>query len=1004
MPILTNRFIAMNCIPINFNQLKFFFFSVLILISFFPHSSKAQYFFGRNKVNYNQFDWRVMQTEHFDIYFYPEMQELAALGADYAEEAYKILQAKFDHAINVKIPLIFYSSHFHFQETNVIPNLIPEGVGGFFEFIKGRVVIPANGSLYGFRHVIHHELVHVFSRSKIKRILKDNRKLDWTGLPLWFTEGLAEYWSIGWDSQTEMFIRDAIINNYFFPLQNLYQIRGSFLMYKEGQAFFRFISERYGENKIIQLFENYWKINRFSKVVEATLGVDFKQLDEEWVYSLKKKYYPILAANDLPGKVTKEITKNGINTKPAFFRLNSKPYVAFYANRSGYSNVYQKALEGENPKDFEAQVLVEGERTSEFESFHLLGSKLDVSNDGKLAFIAKSGEADAIYIYDLEAKEILDKLQFDNLIYLSSPAFSPEGDRIVFSAIDFSGKNDLYTTTLSDKSLNRLTNDFYDDKDPSWDPSNGSIVFSSDRTDYGMQGAYNIFKMDLSTYLIEHITYGNYQDSSPVWSPDSKYLAFTSNRDDAFNIWLIKPGIRYKRMPTQIAGIDNPDFSSSIELTETERYFTTLKNGPVATNIVEPVQLKKVTHFVTGAFDPEWTDEGNLIFTAFEKHSFQLRQLDNLKELFDRESEAELDLIVHKGNFWLKDHRNKKIAKGNLKYKKRFTLDVAQSFVVQDPTFGNYGGAQLSMSDILGNHQYHFLVYNDARQRSEFIKSFNVAVTKIDLSRRLNLSYGVYHLAGNFFNPEDQFFYERRYGGFFKVSYPISVFNRIETSLNVRESEKERFGLGQIRKALLVSNFISYVKDNTLWGRTGPVDGSRFNLTIGSTIDVQRSNVNFYTAIADYRKYFRLGQRVTLASRTLGSFNVGKEALKFFMGGSWDMRGYQRWSIWGENLVLFSQELRFPLLDALAIRFPFGGIGFNTIRGALFLDNGNAWNGSFDRLLGSYGIGARMNFIGFLVFRLDYGKKFYTEFNGFFPQKIVREPGTFTQFFFGFDF
>ena len=131
--------------------------------------------------------------------------------------------------------------------------------------------------------------------------------------------------------------------------------------------------------------------------------------------------------------------------------------------------------------------------------------------------------------------------------------------------------------------------------------------------------------------------------------------------------------------------------------------------------------------------------------------------------------------------------------------------------------------------------------------------------------------------------------------------------------------------------------------------------------------------MNFYRAIADYRKYFRRGQRVTLASRTLGSFNVGKEALKFFMGGSWDMRGYQRWSIWGENLVLFSQELRFPLLDALAIRFPFGGIGFNTIRGALFLDNGNAWNGSFDRLLCSYGIGARMNFIVFVVFRLDYG-------------------------------
>ncbi|MEE9168439.1 MAG: hypothetical protein V3U73_01665, partial [bacterium] len=225
----------------------------------------------------------MMQTEHFDIYFYPEMEELAGIGAGYAEDAYKILQAKFDHYINRRIPLIFYSSHFHFQETNVVPNMLPEGIGGFFEFLKGRVVIPANGSLFQFRHVIFHELVHVFSRNKFNRVLKDNRKTDWGGLPLWFTEGLAEYWSIGWDSQTEMVIRDAVINNFFFPLERIHHIYGTFLMYKEGQAFFRFLAENYGENKIIQIFENYWKNNRFSQVMKATFGKELKALDEEWL-------------------------------------------------------------------------------------------------------------------------------------------------------------------------------------------------------------------------------------------------------------------------------------------------------------------------------------------------------------------------------------------------------------------------------------------------------------------------------------------------------------------------------------------------------------------------------------------------------------------------------------------------------------------------------------------------------------------------------------------------
>lgn len=1004
MPLIRNRFVMINCIPFKSNQLKFLLNSFFVFAILLPQCLQAQYFFGRNKVNYNEFDWRILQTEHFDIYFYPEMQELAEIGADYAEEAYKKLQVKFDHTINKKIPLIFYSSHFHFQETNVIPNMIPEGVGGFFEFIKGRVVIPANGSLADFHHVIHHELVHVFTRNKLGRVLKDNRKMDWSGLPLWFTEGLAEYWSIGWDSQTEMFIRDAIVNNYFFPLENLYQINGSFLMYKEGQAFCRFIAETFGEHKLIQIFEDYWKINRFSKVLEAVLGIPYRQLDEQWVYSLKKKYYPILESNDLPGKVTHIITKDGINSKPAFFRINSKPYVAFYANRTGYSNVYQKPIDSDSPADSKAEVLISGERTSEFESFHLLGSKLDVSKNGQLVFVSKSGAQDAIYLYDLENKELIDKLQFEDLIYLSSPAISPDGERIVFSAIDFSGKNDLYITDLNGQNLMRLTNDFYDDKDPSWMPSGNSIVFSSDRTDFGLQGAYNIFQLDLQSSAIKHITFGNFKDSSPVWSPGGEYLAFTSNRDGAFNIWVIKPGIRYKTGPTQIAGIDNPDFSGTLELSEKEFYFSAIISGVEHGNIIEPVQLKKVTHFVTGAFDPEWTDDGKMIFAAFENHGFQLRQLEDIAELFKRENNFALDQITHKGEFWLKDRSNKNIAVGNIKYKKKLSLDIAQSFVVQDPTFGNYGGAQLAMSDILGNHQYYFLIYNDARQRSDFIKNINLAVTKLDLSRRLNLSYGGFHLAGQFFNFDDGFFYERRFGGFFGVSYPISTFNRVETSLNVRKSEKEWIGRGRARKALLVSNFFSYVKDNTLWGRTGPVDGTRYNVTLGSTVDVQHSNVNFYTLIADYRKYFRLGRRVTLASRSMGSFNIGKETLKFFMGGSWDMRGYKRWSIWGENLVLFSQELRFPLVDALGIRFPFGGIGFSTIRGALFLDNGNAWNGRFDKMLGSYGIGARMNLIGFLVLRLDYGKKFYTEFDGLEPKKIRRDPGTFTQFFFGFDF
>ena len=169
---------------------------ILLFFLILPSTLCAQFFyFGRNKVQYTDFEWHVLKTDHFDIYYYPEMKDLAERGAFFAEESYRALEVKFNHSLNTRVPLIFYSSHLHFQQTNTTGGFIPEGVGGFFEFLKGRVVIPSDGSTAAFRHVIRHELVHVFMHNKISRVLVDHRKTQDRYPPLWFVEGLAEYWS-----------------------------------------------------------------------------------------------------------------------------------------------------------------------------------------------------------------------------------------------------------------------------------------------------------------------------------------------------------------------------------------------------------------------------------------------------------------------------------------------------------------------------------------------------------------------------------------------------------------------------------------------------------------------------------------------------------------------------------------------------------------------------------------------------------------------------------------
>ena len=115
------------------------------------------------------------------------------------------------------------------------------------------------------------------------------------------------------------------------------------------------------------------------------------------------------------------------------------------------------------------------------------------------------------------------------------------------------------------------------------------------------------------------------------------------------------------------------------------------------------------------------------------------------------------------------------------------------------------------------------------------------------------------------------------------------------------------------------------------------------------------------------------------------------------MGGSWDLRGWPRWSIRGEKLWISSMEFRFPLIDQLSIKFPFFGLGFFGIRGAAFFDAGGAWDTKYNSTLGSIGGGLRMNLFGAIVFRYDIGKKIENNFKQF-------QPKLFYQFFFGWDF
>lgn len=527
-------------------------------------------------------------------------------------------------------------------------------------------------------------------------------------------------------------------------------------------------------------------------------------------------------------------------------------------------------------------------------------------------------------------------------------------------------------------SLTQLTDDFYADRDPSLSPNGRFIVFSSDRGKFGNEGYFNLFLYSPQDSILKKLTEGRFNDISPAWSqkhPDR--LAFSSDRDGTHNIWVIEGLMNHlKESP-------NSQHPESAE------------NG-----LREPVLL---TRLATGAFDPYWCGENDqdLLFTAFENFRFNVHLLENVDTLLSPPERNQIYPFDKHKAMWRRSFLRAKGDKKNFPYKKNYTFDIAQTTVAYDPIFGFLGGAQVTMSDLLGDNYYHFLLFNTAESSSEFLGRFNLAVTRVDLSHRINFAIGLFHFANDYYySYEYPFFFERRYGAQFAISYPFSVFQRVEVSSVAWKTEQDRyFESDPFEEAFLVSNSVSYVFDNSIWGPVGPADGMSVRLTVGRTINFTQSNIYYTGLLGDFRKYFRTSLKTLYALRIMSWINQGEDVYyRFRIGGSWGLRGFKQSEVVGRSFFLINNEFRFPFAQQLLLRFSSFDINISPIRGAIFFDMGNAW---YDipnwkdlypnRLLKSYGVGLRGNLLGFIVLRLDIGK-------------TSESKGLFTQFFFGWNY
>src|SRR5918995_1590963 len=251
--------------------------------SYFPY-------YGKNRIRYDDFKWKIYTTDHFEFYYYPEIEQHLERIASYAESAYQQVSADLKHDLAFKVPMVLYKTQSEFQQQNIEPTELPEGVLAFAEPYRDRMVLPIDLPSDALYRLITHELTHIFEFDIIPRTLLRR------GLPLWVDEGLADHMTGYWNPFDLMAVRDAAIAD-IVPAMSDFQgaafVDGR-LPYNLGHAAFEFIESKWGKEGLRQFLFALRKnvIGGGESAYEEAFRLKGEEFDEQFQKYLKDRFKP----------------------------------------------------------------------------------------------------------------------------------------------------------------------------------------------------------------------------------------------------------------------------------------------------------------------------------------------------------------------------------------------------------------------------------------------------------------------------------------------------------------------------------------------------------------------------------------------------------------------------------------------------------------------------------------------------------------------------------------
>lgn len=535
----------------------------------------AQLYFGQNLVQYDRLDWRVLETAHFRVHFYPAERTAATDAARMAERSYARLSRVLQHTFREKKPIILFASRTDFAQSNVFGDL-GEGTGGVTDPLRQRMAQPFTGDYRSFEHVLMHEMVHqfqfdVFARGRAGANLA---LLSQVNPPLWFMEGMAEFLSLGHHHpQTDAWIRDAVVNGTLPSVHEMTERPNEFFPYRFGFAFWQWVAQRWGDEIVGEIMQSVPGVG-VERAFRRHTGLTLDELSDEWREAMQRRWLPDVTRRERARRFAQPLlsVRRSGGFADYFIAPTLSPdgrTVAFISYGSFLrGQVFPELYLADARTGRRIARLVRSGRGAEAEELRQLYSQAAFSPDGtRLAYTAQYRGSDRLFVVDVRTRRVLRRFDLP-LEGVLAPTWSPDGERLAFTG-NVGGISDLYVVDVDGRNLRKLTDDRYADMQPQWSPDGRTIAFASDRaTDFETLrlGRWRIATYDLASGRVTTLPGQDGLNVNPQWAPDGHALAFVSDRTGTANLFLydLDDGEHYQ-LTDVLGAINGPtEFSPAI--------------------------------------------------------------------------------------------------------------------------------------------------------------------------------------------------------------------------------------------------------------------------------------------------------------------------------------------------------------------------------------------------------------------------------------------------------